>query len=132
MSLQNWHKEFDEFSLEYLKVSNLYTLMGCFWGKYLMFELRKYRRIWCKLWRKTELWFGKWNEEFDKFSTEYSKVSKLELLLGAFIQKRKFMSLKFTGEMCVIKVNLELWNFENEKWNLKSNWLVSSKLIWWI
>ena len=69
-----------------------------------MFELKKYRevifhdtRVWCKIWRKTDLWFGKWYEEFNKFSPEHTKVSKLGLSLGPFIQSRKCMSLKLTG-----------------------------------
>ena len=82
--------------------------MSCFWLKY-MFELKTYRgvifhdaREWCKIWRKSDLWFGKWHEEFGKFSPEHTKVSKLGLLLGPFIQSRKCMSLKFTGELCVM------------------------------
>ena len=77
LSFQNWHKEFDEFWLEYLKVSKMYALMSHFWPKYIMFELKKYRRVifhdtreWCKIWRKTDSWFGKWHEEFGKFSPE--------------------------------------------------------------
>ena len=87
--------------------------MGCFWPKYIMFELKKYRGVifhdteeWCKIWRKTDLWFGKWHEEFGKFSPEHTKVSKLRLLLGPFIQSRKCMSIKFRGELC----------YANEEW----------------
>ena len=47
---------------------------------------------WCKSWRKTDLWFGKWHEEFAKFSPEHLKVSKFELWWDPFVQKRKFMS----------------------------------------
>ena len=46
-------------------------------AKYLMFDLKKYRGVifhdtegWCKIWRKTGLWFGKWHEEYGKFSPE--------------------------------------------------------------
>ena len=84
LTFQNWQKEFDEFWLENSKVSKIYTLMGCFWPKYIMFELKKYRgatfhdtRVWRKIWRKTDLWFGKWHEEFGKFSPEHAKCSKL-------------------------------------------------------
>ena len=73
LSFKNWHKEFDEFWLEYSRVSRIYTLMGCFWPKYRMFELKNYRgvmfhdtgvmlhdtREWCKIWGKTDLWFQK-------------------------------------------------------------------------
>ena len=109
LSFQNWHKEFDEFWLEHLKVSKIYTLMGCFWPKYIMFELKKYRGVifhdteeWCKIWRKTDLWFGKWHEEFGKFSPEHLKVSKLGLWWDSFVQSRKCMSLKFTEGLCVM------------------------------
>ena len=85
---QNWHKQFDKLWLEHGKVSKIYTLMGCFWLKYIMFELKKYRgvifhdaREWCKIWRKADLWFRKWHEEFGIFSPEHTKVSKLGLLV---------------------------------------------------
>ena len=76
LSVQNWHEEFDEFWPEHSKISKMCTLMGCFWPKYIMFELKKkYRGVmfdgtedWCKIWRKTDLCFQKWHEEFDKFS----------------------------------------------------------------
>ena len=83
LSFENWHKEFDEFWLENSKVSKIYTLMGCFWPKYIMFELKKYRGVmfdgtedWCKIWRKTDLCFQKWHEEFSKFSPEHVRKSK--------------------------------------------------------
>ena len=83
---QNWHKEFDKFWPEHSKVSKIFTLMGSFWTKYILFELKKYRGVishdieeWYKIWRKTDLLLGKWHEEFGKFSPEHLKVSKLEL-----------------------------------------------------
>ena len=58
-----------------------------------MFELKKYRRVvfydsweWSKVWRKTDLRFGKWHEKFGKFSPEHTKFSKLGLLLNPFIK----------------------------------------------
>ena len=45
------------------------TLMGSFWTKYIIFELKKYgTEDWCRIWRKTDLCFPKWHEEFGKFS----------------------------------------------------------------
>ena len=41
MWFQNWHEEFDKFWLEHSKVSKICTLMGWFWTKYIMFELKK-------------------------------------------------------------------------------------------
>ena len=85
--------------------------MGCFWPKYMMFELKKYRGVifhdtaeWCKIWRKTDLRFGKWHEEFGRFSPEHSKVSKLGPWWDPFIQSRKYMSSTFTGESCVMTI----------------------------
>ena len=50
------------------------TLMGFFWPKYIMFELKKYRGVMhhytedrCKHWMKNDLWFHKWHEEFGEF-----------------------------------------------------------------
>ena len=45
LSVQNWHKEFDKFWPEHLKISNICTLIGCFWPKYIMFEPKKVQRI---------------------------------------------------------------------------------------
>ena len=105
MSFQNWHKEFDKFWLKNSKVSKIYTLMGCFWPKYIMIELKNYRgaifhdtSVWWKSWRKADLWFGKWDEEFGRFSPEHMKFSKLRLSLDPFIQSRKCMSLKLKGD----------------------------------
>ena len=35
-------------------------------------------------WRKTDLWSGKWHEEFGKFLPEHLKVSKIGTLMGSF------------------------------------------------
>ena len=48
------------------------------------------------------MWFGKRHEEIGKISLEHTKVSKLGLLLVPYIQSRNCMSLKFTGELCVM------------------------------
>ena len=131
LSFQSWHKEFDEFWLEHLEVSKIYTLTGCFWPKYIKFKLKKCRgvnfhdtREWYKIWRKTDLWFGKWHEEFGKFSCGKLKVSKLGLWWDSFVQSRKCMSSKFTEELCVMTMKnntkieedwhvvLKLTNFE--------------------
>ena len=66
LSVQNWHEEFDEFWPEHSKISKICTLMGFFWTKNAMFELKKYRGVlldgteyWCSIWRKTDLCFQK-------------------------------------------------------------------------
>ena len=42
------------------------------------------------------------HEEFGKFSPEHLKGSKLGLLWGPFVHGRKYISLKFTEQLCVI------------------------------
>ena len=81
-----------------LKILNISTMIGCFCAT---FNLKKYRGFifhgteeWSKIWRKTDLWFRKWHEEFGKFSLEHSQVSKLKLWWDSFIQRRKCMPLK--------------------------------------
>ena len=83
-----------------------------------MFDLKKYKRVifhdtegWCKIWRKPVLWFGKWNEEYGKYSPEHLKVSKLGLWWDPLIQNRKRMSLKSTEELCVMtmKNDAKIW-----------------------
>ena len=56
----------------------------------------------CKIWRKTDLWFGKWHEEFSKFSSEHLKMSKLVFSWDPFVQSRKCTSHKFTEELKVM------------------------------
>ena len=88
------------------------VLIGSLWPKYIMFELQKYRRVifhnneeLCKFLRKTDLWFEKWHKKFGKFSPEHLKVSKLGLWWDPFVQSRKGMTLKFTEELCVTRIN---------------------------
>ena len=55
-----------------------------------------------QIWKKTDLWFGKWHEEYGQFSPQQLKVSKLGLWWDSFVQSRKGMTLKFTEELCVM------------------------------
>ena len=76
-------QELGQFLSEHSKVPKICTLIGSLHEKYAMFDLKKYRgvilhgtREWCKIWRKTDLWFRKWHDEFGKFSPEHLKVGK--------------------------------------------------------
>ena len=42
--VQNWHEEFDELWPKHSKISKICILMGCFWQKYILFELKKVQR----------------------------------------------------------------------------------------
>ena len=116
---QKW-QEFGEFWPEHSKVSKICTFIGSYCAKYLMFDLKKYRGVifheterWCKIWRKTDLWFGKWHGEYGKCSPEHLKVSKLRLWWDPLIQSRKSMSLKFTEGLCVTTMKKDS-KFEEE------------------
>ena len=83
---QNRYEEFDKVWPKHSKISNICTLMGCSWPKYIMFELKKYRWVvfdgtedWGKIWRKTDLSFQEWHDELGKFLPEHPKVSKFRL-----------------------------------------------------
>ena len=118
MTLKNYAKFEEEltcrFKITIRNLTNFYsrtqksrktcTLMASLSPKYIMFELKKYRGMifndteeWSKIWEKTDLWFGKWHEEFRKFSPEHWKVSKLGPWWDPFIQSRICMSLKFVN-----------------------------------
>ena len=102
------------------QISKICTVICPLCAKYIAFNQKKYRGVIfndteksCKIWRKIGLWFGKWHKEFDKFSPEYTKVSKLGLLLGPSIQNWKWMSLKFTRVLCVMPMKNDT-KFEKE------------------
>ena len=101
LAFQNWHKEFDKFWPEHLQVSKIFTLIGSFWAKYILFKLKKYRRVifheiedGYKIWRGIDLSFQDWHKEFDKFWTQHSKVSKIFTLIGSFWAKYILFELK--------------------------------------
>ena len=104
-------KNLVNFDLSTPKSCKFALWLVCYCVKYLMFDLKQYRGVifhdteeWFKIWRKTNLWFGRWHEEFGKFSPELWKVSKLGLSWDLFVQSRKCMSLKFTEELCVMTI----------------------------
>ena len=83
LSFQNWHEKFDRLWPEQSKISKICTLMGYFWPKYIMFELKQCRGIMfddtkylCEMWRKNDLCFQKWHKEFSKFSPEHVRKSE--------------------------------------------------------
>ena len=130
---QKW-QGFGEFRPEYSKVSNIFTLFGSFCAKYIIFDVKKYRGVifhyteeWCKIWRKNDLWFGKWHKEYDKCSPEHWKVSKLGLWWDPFVQSRKCMNLKVTEELCLVTMKNDA-KFENWHEEFDKFWLEHSKI----
>ena len=131
MTLTTWRKtdllfqtrqKFGEFGSEHTKVSKTCTLVGPFCAKYITFELKKYRYVIFheteasyKIWRKTDLWFGKWHEKFSKFSQNTWKCQ----------------NLGFDGILKKLQRSYLQWHWKMMN-NLKTNWLVVSKLTWGI
>ena len=75
--------------------------MGSFWGKYIFFELKKYRVIIFhepekryKIWRGIDVSFQNWHKKFHKFWTEHLKVSKIFILMASFSAKYILFELK--------------------------------------
>ena len=108
LPVRNWDEKFSKSWPEHSKISKACTLMGCLWPKYILLELKKYRGVmfdWAqylyKLWRKTDLCFQKWHEEFGKFSPEHLKISKLGPWWHPLVYILKYTSLKIAGELCV-------------------------------
>ena len=118
--IQNWKKktdllfqrwqEFREFWTKHLQVSKSCTLIGVFYPKYIMFDLKKYGGVifcntgeWYKMWIQTDLWFGKWHVDFGKFSPEHLKVSKFGFWWDLFVQ-----SWKFTEDLCVLTLENDI------------------------
>ena len=57
LSCQNWHKEFDKFWCEHLKVSKIFTLIRSFWANYIFFVLKMYGEV---IFDKTEEGYKIW------------------------------------------------------------------------
>ena len=82
-------------------------MIGPFCKKYITFGLKKYRGVIfhdteesCKVWKKIDLWFGKWHEEFSKFSSEHLKVSKLVLSWDPLSKVENAWASTYRGVMC--------------------------------
>ena len=100
------------FDLSTRKSQKIFTLMGSFWAKYILFELKKYRGVifhdieeWCKIWKKNWLvaWkmtWGIWQiftgalkcQNWNFYEIPLSKVENV------------YISLKFKKELCVMTI----------------------------
>ena len=77
---QNWHEKFDKFWPKQLKVSKICFLMGSFWPKYIMLELKKYRGV---IFHSTIKTFYTCSTE--SLLLRYKKISKKSVKLGSFL-----------------------------------------------
>ena len=132
LSFQNWQEEFDKFWPEHLKVSKFFPLMGSFWDKYILFELKKVQRSYLPWhWRVMQ-----------NLKRNWLVVSKLtweiwQILTRALESLRNFhfngLLLSKVYIVPAKKVNRSYlsWHWRVMQ-NLKRNWLVVSKLTWGI
>ena len=113
---QKW-QEFAEFWPEHSKFSksqfDLFLFIYHVWPKKYMGVIFHDTEEWCKIWRKTDLKFRKWHEEYGKFSPEHLKVSKLGIWWDPLIQSWKSMSLKSTDELPIMTMKND-GKFEEE------------------
>ena len=93
LSIQNWHEEFDEVWPEHSKISKICTLMGCFWRKYIMLELKKVQRSYVWLhWRLMQNLKENWLV-FSKITQRIWKFFVHKLKNRDFILKSKMAEL---------------------------------------
>ena len=106
MLFQKWQEllNFDPSPQKSQKFALWYVLSSNVWPKKSSRVIFHDTREWCKIWRKTDFCFQKWHEEFAKFSPEQLKVSKFGLWWNYFVQSWKRTSLRFTGELCVMRM----------------------------
>ena len=105
-------------------------MIGSFCWNYVKFQLKMSSRVisqeteeWCKIWRKTDLLFQKW-QKFGEFWSEHSIVSKIYTLIDLFCAKyvtfdlKKYRGVIFhdTKVSCKIWRKYYLWF---EKWHVK-------------
>ena len=126
-TFQNWHNEFDKTWPEHSKVSKIFILMGSFWGKYVLFELRKYRGI---IFHETEkgykIWWGidsssqNWHKEFDNLTWPFKSLKDFHFN-GLLMSEEYIVWAKKLH-----RSNLQ-WNWKGIQ-HLERNRLVLSKL----
>ena len=95
------HKEFDKIWPEHSQVSKIFILMGSFWEKYILFELKKVQRnnpSWH--WRviqnlkKNNLLFGNWlNWRILEIFTRKVESVKIGTFIRSFCPKQKMYEL---------------------------------------
>ena len=75
--------------------------MGSFNPNLKTYELKIHRVVichdneeLCKIWRRTDLSFQSWHEEFDEFWPEHLKISQIFILMGSFWAEYIFFELK--------------------------------------
>ena len=107
--------------------------MGSFWPKYTMLKLKEYWGVIfgstgdsCKIWRKTDLGFQNWHEEFGKFLQAEKQRFYLRKNNGKTKSKSKFKTSRST--ICCVKTLFYLRNTMNSRIS-KSFYTCSTKSL---
>ena len=115
------------------KVSKIFILMGSFWAKYILFELKRYRGVifheteeGCKTWRGIDLLFQNWHKKFGKFWSEHFKSQKKK-------KKKCFnwvlVTKKYIASATKVQVSYLAWHWGVMQ-ILKKNWVVVWNKTW--
>ena len=135
-SFHNWHKEFDKIWREHSKISKSFLLMGSFWAKHILFELKQvyYTGVILheiekgyKICSKIDLLFQNRHKEFHEIWHERSKVSKKFHFNGLLLSK---VYIVWAKKVRRISLNWRwIKNLERNGLGV-SNWLKKFDKIW--
>ena len=114
LPFRNSREQFNTLWPGHSKISTIFTLMGWFWPNYLMFQLKKYRRVmfdctqdWYKVWRKTGLCFQKLIWGIWQIFTRAHESLQTGILMASFCPKLEMHDLRtYRGVIC----------HQNEEW----------------
>ena len=119
LSVQNWHKEFDKFWPEHLKISNICTLRGCFWPKYIMLEPKKIQRIyvwwyWIVMQNLKESWLVLSKMTWHDIFQQKNKAPHFSFFLIFFFYC--VFSTKIISEFCISQWSVRRKIFDKLQW----------------
>ena len=97
LSVQNWHEEFDKCWSKHWKISKICTLIGYFWPKYTIFELKR-------VWRSYGWWHWRLMQNLNENRLVLSKNFRFRLKNRDVILESKMAELN-------LKQILLIWTF---------------------
>ena len=63
---------------------------------------------WCKIWKGIDLSVQNWHDEFDEFSPEHSKISKICTVMGFIWPKHTMLEVKkSTDNLCLMALTID-------------------------
>ena len=114
LSFQNWHKKLDKFWPEHSKKdSKFFILMGSFWVKHILFELKKYREV--------TFFFFNWDSPHARLNSHYE----------AWSYKKRRISWHWRVMQNLKKNWLVAWKMTEEFGKFSPEHLKVSKLVLW-